>query len=136
MKSYILPGRHRLAFLAVLVAVFISIALGIFPGRGPGPAPASFSWSEVLRALTSAPIAPGTRVVLVPPPGTSELDGRFWSFEARWRRPDLLWSLPNEWPLREGPTVGLSVGLMELPPGWHEVWRHGALRLARRENGR
>ena len=125
----------RVQFGAALSATFISIVIGVCAAPPPTMSP-TWPWLRALGPLERAPIPPGTRLLFVPPPGTPEQEGHFWLYEARWHRPDLLWSMPLEWPLADAPKIGVAVGFESLPSGWHEVWRQGELCLAQRDPAR
>ncbi len=129
-------GRSRNAYsglreIAGLAAAVLSIGLGIGLGPATKEPAVDYPFREALTPLTDAPIPPGTALVLVPPPETPLADAKFWLYEACWRRPDVLWSLAQEWPLAERPTAGVAVRPTAVPPGWHEAWRRGDLRYAR-----
>lgn len=95
-------------------------------------APRFPTWARVLEPLAQAPVRPGTRVALLQPIGVTARQGGPLLMEAAWQRPDLYWTLVTA-PPDGGPSDALvCVGATLPQPGWHEVWRQGALSLCRR----
>ena len=114
-----------------MVASGLSILLGISTlFRTPQPNP---FWPKLqeLSPLDSAPIAPGTRGILVPPVRAGQEEWPFWLLEAHWRRPDLLLALPTQRLWSNRPAFAVSVGQSGPPPGWRVVWHLGAVFVAK-----
>jgi hypothetical protein len=122
---------RRVRVVAAVIAALASIELGATTvSRSISPNP---YWPRLqeLSALREAPIAAGTRLVLVPPAVAAREESWYWLYEANWTRPDLLWSLAETWPLPVAAEVGVCVGRADLPPGWSVVWRRGQVAVAR-----
>lgn len=133
--NWALDVHRGLPCAAAVLAALLSIGLGLALGPSAKTNDADRAWRAALQPLAQAPIAPGSRVLFVPPSKVSREESLLWLYEVSWLRPDLLWTLPEYCPLPEGATGGLSVGMKELPSGWRVVWRRGDLWLARYDKG-
>jgi hypothetical protein len=114
----------------------LSVVVGVvtLPGT-PGPNP---YWPKLqeLTPLDEAPIKGGERGVFLPPATAKGDERHFWLMEARWRRPDLWFSLIEEWPPQEKPSFGVSVGAPVFPAGWHLAWRRGNVFVVKPDKAR
>jgi hypothetical protein len=120
---------------AAVLAALISIVVGVDTLSRPPRLNPYWPKVQALSPLDDAPIASGTRGILVLP-GVGRDECRVWLFEARWRRPDLLLSLSDEWPQSEKPAVVVAIGRPDLLPGWHLVWRGGEVYVAKPDGPR
>ena len=135
------PSRRFLAFgetlevlrpWLALSAALLSIAAGLIPWRDSGAGRTDWEWRVALAGVEDAPVPPGSHAVVVPPRDATKETRVFWVYEARWRRPDIDWCLPEEWPLQTPPNLQLMVGAAQPPDGWAVIWRRPGLRLAER----
>lgn len=134
-----LPGGETLRALRpwlALSAALLSIAAGLIPWRDSGAARTDWEWQVALAGVEDAPLTPGSHVVVVPPPEATKETRVFWVYEARWRRPDIDWCLPEEWPLQTPPDLQLGVGPAPPPHGWAVIWRRHGLHLVQRGSAR
>ncbi|HQT95506.1 MAG: hypothetical protein B7X11_00605 [Acidobacteria bacterium 37-65-4] len=115
-----------------LSAALLSIAAGLIPWRDSGVGRADWEWRVALAGVEDAPATPGSHAVVVPPPDATKETRVFWVYEARWRRPDIYWCLPEEWPLPTPPNLQLTVGAAQPPDGWTVIWRRNKLQLVER----
>jgi hypothetical protein len=120
-----------------LSAALLSIAAGLVPWQASCVQRTHWRWQVDVAGLENAPVTPGRHAIVVPPPDATKETRVFWVYEARWRRPDVHWCLPEEWPLKRPPSLQLTVGAPTPPAeGWTVVWRLNGMQLAERGSGR
>lgn len=120
-----------------LSAALLSVAAGLIPWQDSCVERTHWPWQVDVAGLENAPVTPGRHVIVVPPPDATKETRVFWVYEARWRRPDVHWCLPEEWPLKRTPNLWLTVRATDSPPdGWTAVWRMNGLNLIERGSGR
>jgi hypothetical protein len=110
-----------------LVAAVVVIGLGVV-GTRHSAGPVEPAWAARLAPLAGAPLRPGARVGLVPPPTLGRDEATSLLFECSWQRPDVRWTLRSDAAVA-GLDALLVLGAGPLPQGWRPAWRHGALAL-------
>jgi hypothetical protein len=78
-----------------------------------------------LAPLQRAPLRAGAKVLLVLPDDLAAEQTRAILFEAAWKRPDIHWSLPGDWPPGVAPGALVTVASAPAPLGWWCFWRGG-----------
>ena len=122
--------------LLALAGGLVCLIIGFPWGSLRGDQIAVQAWRSRLAPLERAPIPAGSRVLLLPSAECAPQEARFWGFEARFLRPDLLWAELDEWPSGETPMRGVVTSKTRVPENCLEVWRSGDLRLLTRRPGK